>query len=205
MKKDMDKKVVIGSIGAVVLLILMPLSTDLGIANPNENQKQDSQLFNTRIKQVIYIKNDQLVQLDYLGKNNLSKFKFPTDRGNQSFLDEFISAILKIDDLSYNRFIVFGINNLQKNSNLKKIEKEKILEIFRSVRNNPDEGIKILINQQTGYKESEILKHTSGCTQYLSCWHYEICGKLGKLLKALVFILFPRVFNFFYSVENCLV
>ena len=63
MKKKINKKIVIGTIGAAILLILTPLSAGLGITNPNQYQKKDTPLCNTRINQVLNAQKDRKLLL----------------------------------------------------------------------------------------------------------------------------------------------
>ncbi len=150
----MKKKILLGSIFSVVILILVSYTSVIGYqSNPNTNIKE-SPLFNIRTSRAIE-EEDGEFSCGYIGKSK--EIKIPLSKLDQrmKIIFKFIDSISKMDENTFNKFIDYGINYI---TNDKKIKNKHIAEIlfsFRCIRNNP-EDIKMDIINENDEPDSKI-------------------------------------------------
>ncbi len=128
----MNKKILIGSIIAVVILILVSFTSVVGY-NRIESDKKISPLFNIRSKRAIK-ENYQGFTCEYVGKGEEIRISIPKIDNKIAIIQEVIERISKMDDESYDRFISLVINFIKKNNKFEEIDEIKVVNALNQVR-----------------------------------------------------------------------
>ena len=134
----MKKKILIGSIIAVVLLTLVSFTSAVGYSSVESDRKIISPLFGIRTKRAINNKQDAITS-DYIGKGKAINILLPKRNDDVNLMYRMINFISKTNDKTFDRFLDLVCNSL---SNEEVFDNEKIDEIdeqIRYVREYPDE------------------------------------------------------------------
>jgi hypothetical protein len=115
--KNMNKKILLGSILSVVILILVSFTSVVGY-NSVDSDVKASPLFNVRSSRAIDEKSEEL-RCEYVGKGYGSNLLIPNRDNKAAIIQEVIERISKMDDESYNKFVNSLINRFQQNDNFK--------------------------------------------------------------------------------------
>jgi hypothetical protein len=97
------KKIIIVSIGAVVILILVSFTNVVGIQSATSESVNDSPLFSIRTNTATNNEKNRVITFDYLGKG-LNAIPFPLRDNRTALLQKVIGIIQKMDDKKFNRF-----------------------------------------------------------------------------------------------------
>jgi hypothetical protein len=135
MGKRMKKKILIGSIIAVTILVGVSFTSVVGYRSVESNV-QASPLFTIRSSRAIDEESEDL-SCKYVGKEKTSFITIPK-RDNKDLLGQkIINNIKLMDDKSFEKFIDLIIILLQKEDNIKKENFNEIIAILYQIRNNP--------------------------------------------------------------------
>jgi len=133
----MDKKPLIGvSICAVILLVLGSLSNVVGYQSVKSSTVNDSPLFSMRTQRATN-QQQNIITSQYLGKGIGNRLQFPTKDNSTDLLKRVIAYINKMDDATFNAFIVFVINRLQQNHQITYETTREIRILLKQLRNEP--------------------------------------------------------------------
>jgi len=127
----MKKKILIGSIIAVAILVGVSFTSVVGYQSVESNLKE-SPLFNIRRGRAIE-KDSNHITCDYIGKGTDTNINIPIRDNKQLTVQKFIELVCSMDDDSYNKFSV------QLVSLLKKQDVDNIdatIYLIKSMRNN---------------------------------------------------------------------
>ena len=121
----MNKKILIGSIIAICLLVGVSFTSVVGYRSVSSDVKA-SPLFNIRSSRAIDEESHDITY-DYIRKGNT--FPIPRRDGKTAIIDTLIGIINKMDESTYNRFVrrVFTDYN---------VDSKDVNEIFQLIRNN---------------------------------------------------------------------
>ncbi|MBE3122633.1 MAG: hypothetical protein IMZ58_10580 [Thermoplasmata archaeon] len=134
----MDKKpLVLVSICAVVLLVLGSLSTVVGYQSVKSTGISDSPLFSIRTRKATNQQQNILLP-EYLGKGNGNLLQFPFRDNNTELLKNIFKSIKKMDDATFQRFLVLLRQCLKETTSLNKMQLLEINEVLTEIRKQAD-------------------------------------------------------------------
>ena len=104
----MNKKLLLGSILAVVLLVLVSFTGVVGFQSVKSDSAINSPLFNVRSKRAIDKESKNTLTTNYIGKQNkvVIPFLIPT---RATMIKTIIERIKEIDDSAFNQIILYVI------------------------------------------------------------------------------------------------
>ncbi len=132
----MNKKILIGSIIAVAMLIGVSFTSVVGHRGVESGIKS-SPLFNIRTQRAMSEESKDLV-CDYIGKGKYMELSFSRSNSSTVQIQRFIDIIIRMDNITFNRFINLIFYKLQQSNELKDIDKNDIINSFNKIRNNPE-------------------------------------------------------------------
>ncbi|UCD13327.1 MAG: hypothetical protein JSW60_07155, partial [Thermoplasmatales archaeon] len=100
----MNKKILIGSIIAVAVLIGVSFTSVVGYSNVKSNSIETSPLFTVRTKRAIDEESRDLIY-DYVGKGEEIIIPLPKRKDRAVLQQKFIDIINSMDDTTFNRFL----------------------------------------------------------------------------------------------------
>ena len=136
----MKRKILIGSIIAVVILILVSFTGVVGYQTTKSSTiAKTSPLFTVRSSRAIDEESKGL-SCDYVGKGREIVLSFPKRDSKQLLLDKLINRISKMDDKSFNRFVKIVIANINQNNKINDVEvsNEEIAVMLSQLRDNSE-------------------------------------------------------------------
>ncbi|UCF12265.1 MAG: hypothetical protein JSW06_09520 [Thermoplasmatales archaeon] len=136
----MNKKILLGSILSVIILILVSFTSVIGYRSVESDVKV-SPLFNIRSSKAIG-KESKDITCDYVGKGEESILSIPRLDTRRALL---IDRISRMDDKSYNMLLAQTINYLTIRNQLKDKNIGKIITSIHHLRNNPEQIKEYLI------------------------------------------------------------
>jgi len=146
----MKKKILIGSIIAVVILVLVSFTGVFGYQTTKSfTIARASPLFSIRTSRAIDKESKDLT-CDYVGKGEEINIPLPKLDYRKELLHMFIEKIIRMDDTSFDKFIGLAVISLQKEHNIKDEAINEIVMIFEQLRNEPMKPVNYSIFQKIG-------------------------------------------------------
>jgi len=182
--KNMNNKILIGSIIAVTVLIGVSFTSVVGYGSIESDIKA-SPLFNIRSNRATDEESKDL-SCEYVGKGEKSILLIPKREGRTaSFykVKRFIDIIIKMDDKKFNWFKGFIISRMKQNK-LSDFNNKEIVNELNQLRNNQEVRDILLLNANSPQRPSI----DTPCTPY--------DPKPGCLLLNLIIIIFLLIINF---------
>ncbi len=132
----MKTKILLGSIGAVVILVLASFTTVIGFQSSSSRQPENSPLFDYRTKKAIKA-TPETVLSNYVGRG--SKFAVPLTPVNQKerIVIKFVESIIHMDDSSFDALVSDCVNHLVGDKKVKTSNIAEVISGLRSIRENP--------------------------------------------------------------------
>ena len=134
----MKKKILLGSIFAVVILIFLSFNNVVGYRNSNSNLVHSSPLFDIRTNRAIEQDINPYFN-DYIGKGEENKIYFPVRANEKDLLCKYIEVISQMDKKAFNNFKTEIISHANKNEKMKEIGIHKVLLVINLIRTHPNE------------------------------------------------------------------
>jgi hypothetical protein len=129
----MKKKILIGIVLAIAILIGISFSSVVGYRGVESNRR-DSPLFNIRTRRAIgRLSRDLTCNYD---KNKKSVLLCPLKNNRAILIRKVIDNICKMDDKTYNKFISSVIAYTQEDNRFKSLNPDEIKEAFYLLRND---------------------------------------------------------------------
>jgi len=183
----MNKKILIGSIIAVAILVLVSFTGVVGYQTTKSSTiAKASPLFTVRSSRAIDEESKDL-SCDYLGKDKGRVIFFPNGDNRQVLFQNIINQISMIDDKRFNNFVKLFINHLHNKYKLSDADIVKTLEFLYQLR----DGEKKLSNLNI-YKIDDtpiITSATYGCTIWIRlprCFIWDILLNLFFIFLGLL-------------------
>jgi len=162
--KNMNKKILIGSIIAVTILIDVSFTSVVGYRSVDSDAKA-SPLFNIRINRAIQ-KDSENLNYDYIGKGNGINILLPTRNNKVELLEKFVDVIGRMDDKSFDKFVNLILSNIFTRDDFQEYQQEDIIMFFNHLRNNPTEIKSYIIIEKD---KPQLI--TPGCTFGFGCYY----------------------------------
>jgi len=192
----MKTKLLLGSIGAVAILILMSFTNVVGIQSITTDSMDESPLFSIRTQKAINQASKTVLTSDYLGKG-LNALPFPLRDNRTALIQKVIEIIEKMDEKAMFAFIAMNIARMNIGNQRKDISILEIFTALNQLKSNRD----ILTNYIDDIKNNNAPRPFTfagpGC-------HWN--GPGGWLIEIVLFVLVLLVYNilnFFTSVAVC--
>ncbi len=177
----MNKKILIGSIIGVAILVGVSLTSVVGYNSVTSDVKA-SPLFTVRSSRAIDEESEDL-SCDYVGKGEEINILIPTRNNRKELFDRYIDIIRKMDDKSYDRFVDLILKYLYTRDDFQEYQKDELILSFNKLRNNPSEITPHLLERE----ESNL--HTYQCTITWDGCPMPTLENDGKLLCILFYLL----------------
>ena len=130
----MNKYPLIGvCICAVVLLVLGSLTNVVGYQSV-KSTVNDSPLFKIRTQRETSQQQNTLTS-QYLGKG-INALSFPLRDTTTEMIQKFIDKIRTMDNVTFNRFIDYAVNQINHKNNLKNVDVNDFIKGLRQIRKN---------------------------------------------------------------------
>ena len=150
----MNKKILIGSLVAVFILIMVTFTSVVGYRSIESNVK-DSPLFNIRSSRAINEESKDIA-CNYVGKGEVTNICLPKGNDRTDSVDALINVVKRMDDKSLQRFAYLITYRLKQSDELQQYDSEDIFQSLKQLRDNPEE-IQLHLIQD---KESNINSRT---------------------------------------------
>ena len=133
----MNKKILIGSIIALCILIGVSFTSVVGYRSVDSDVKA-SPLFNIRCSRAID-EEDEGFRCEYVGKNEENTIWLPNRDNKIELVQNFIDRLSKINDKSLDNFIDKSIIKLYHNEGFRNLNVNLITNSLKQLINNPEE------------------------------------------------------------------
>jgi hypothetical protein len=185
----MKIKVLLGSVGAVVILILVSFTNVVGVQSTTSGTASDSPLFSIRTNKATNNENNRVFTSEYLGKG-LNALPFPLRDNRTALIQKVIEIIEKMDEKAMFAFITMNIARMNIGNQRKDNSNLEISTALNQLKSNRD----ILTNYINDIKNNNAPKPFTlagpGCQWRPGGWLIEI------VLFVLV-LLFYNIAQFF--------
>jgi hypothetical protein len=126
----MNTKILIGSIGAVAILILVSFTNVVGVQSTKSGSIYQSPLFSIRTQKAISENTQNKLTTDYLNKGENTLAIPPCNRVN-ALLQKLIYKIRIMDDETFNRFKSSIISHLEEDKSTENIDSTNYLSMLK--------------------------------------------------------------------------
>jgi hypothetical protein len=144
-KDNMNKKILIGSIIAVAVLIGVSFTSVVGYRSVASDVKA-SPLFNIRSIRAIDEESEDFT-FEYVGKGEVSIIPLPTRDNETILIQQAINGIRKMNEGEFNQFVLFTINKLICENEINEKDIPQIKNLLILLKNNPEGFFKTLHNK----------------------------------------------------------
>jgi hypothetical protein len=184
----MNKKILIGSIIAVVILILVSFTGVVGYQTTKSSTiARASLLFSIRSKRAID-RDSRDLNCDYVGKGEESDLSIPKRDDRAVLIKKAIDSIRFMDDKTFEKVIASIINHAQQDKRFNGVNPDRIREALNQIRNS-DKPIPILdANTEKEYSMTADCTLNGGINGFLFCVIVLLWLPFGKILGIIVFI-----------------
>ena len=204
----MDKKpLIVVSICAVVLLVLGSLSNVVGYQSVKSTTVNNSPLFSMRTQRAIN-QQQNIITSQYLGKEKIYNMLMLPKPDKTDSIHEIISRIQSMDDVSFQRFVRYTVEQLSKQAKLKDVTPRQLITGLHHLRYNPQAYIDYINSND----ENKTWKSTPTLCWFPSCILLKtfqlIIDALAWIILLLLFIspppvtIYPPTFNDCYCMEE---
>ena len=129
----MNKKILIGSIIAVAILILVSFTGVVGYQSTKSSTiAKASPLFTVRSSRAIDEESKDFV-CDYVGKGEESVLSIPKRDSEKVLIQKFADSISKMDDTTFKRYLNLLINKIQEKNEYEDIN--EVINTIQQIRN----------------------------------------------------------------------
>ncbi|MBE3102501.1 MAG: hypothetical protein IMZ47_09585 [Firmicutes bacterium] len=184
----MKTKILLGSIGAVAILILVSFTNVVGVQSTSSGSVNESPLFRIRTTRANSENSKDALTSNYLGKG-LNAIQFPLRDNRTALIQRFVDGIRTMDEPTFNRFVDFAVNQINHKNNLKVVNIEEFIKELRQMRESTQN---IVVN-----KDSDVVRFTI-LSNYnpVDCW---FPGKLLLICMAIPLAILLFLFFLFFA------
>ena len=132
----MKKKIVVGSIAVILLILGVSFTSSVGISIV-KSDSTCSPLFEIRRKGITDEKNQEF-EREYIGKQKTTTIPLPSINDTSEFLEKYVQILNRMDETTYERFLdLFSYQLALHNVNL---DTEDISTFFNQLRNTDEKN-----------------------------------------------------------------
>ncbi len=134
----MDKKILVGSIIAVAILVLVSFTGVVGYQTTSTTLARASPLFSVRSKRAID-RDSKDIACDYVGKGEATNIQFSSKMKRTEQVQKTIDIISKMDDKAFRNLVPRIILNLKNREQMTDTETSDVLQALFYIRENPND------------------------------------------------------------------
>lgn len=165
------KKIIIGSLGMVTILILISFTNVIGLQSIKSTSVDDTPLFSIRTQKAINQSDKTNLISDYLGKG-FNELSFPILDNRTALFQKIIEIIQRLDDKEFNKFQSLILSQIYKNKNIENTNNVNLLNILKQSVFQKDSDFK---------QYNKYFNFTHPPTQYLCPTYFPLnCFTMGK-------------------------
>jgi len=193
----MKTKLLLGSIGAVIILILVSFTNVVGVQSTTSGSVNESPLFRIRTTRANSENSKDALTSNYLGKG-LNAIQFPLRDTRQELIQKSLEIIITMDDDTFNGFIVKVIQRMINEGKLKDVNTQSVLITLHQLKDNPD-AIKSYIDIIKDDRKPENLTWENGatCMPIAGCWFGYILWNVIVTLAVIIIIIYGFINDLF--------
>ncbi|MCK4416059.1 MAG: hypothetical protein KAU84_02800 [Thermoplasmatales archaeon] len=132
----MNKKILLGSIIAAVILVLVSFTSVVGYSSVKSTPGEASPLFSIRTTRAIDEETKDFT-CDYVGKGKEIKIHLPKRTYKSELVEKFVNSIKMMDDKSFDRFVDLIIEHLHDKDGFQGYTTEEIVLSLHQLKFNP--------------------------------------------------------------------
>ncbi len=197
----MNKKILIGSIIAVVILVLVSFTSVVGFQTTKSSTiARASPLFSVRSSRAIDEESKDLT-CDYVGKGEGITIPLPMRDIRNKFLQKFIDIISKMDDRTFNKFINSVIERIYQSNKVGKDITLEQLQLLYHLKYTP-EVFKINqfnIKRNETNQPTRLTLHDDCCKTWFNDPNCELQWRILIFIFMLIIMPLLLVENFIYG------
>ena len=191
----MNKKILVGSIIAVVILVLVSFTGVVGYQTTSTNIARASPLFSIRSKRAIEEESKDIA-CDYVGKGEENVLSIPKRDNRIDMVQKFIDSISKMDDITFNIFKKTIVRHINQDDTIRDVETRGIINAVLQIRNNPIVvRNNIILDKPNNGENMNAIDITYISDSYLLC----LIGSIIILLSAGIDIIFSMILMIFWE------
>lgn len=181
----MKVKLLLGSIGVVVSLILVSLTSVVSIQSTPSCLIAHTPLFSIRTQKAINQVEKEFLASGYLGKGR-DTLQIPMPENRKMLYQKVIEQIGRMDNAAFHKFIAMAIQYKNHDATLKNINSQYIIAVLNQIKNNQN----MLLNQDIDGDDDSVIQIT---IQYptqciIGCLYYLIWSVIGMIAGLLLII-----------------
>ena len=192
----MNKKILIGSIIAVVILVLVSFTGVVGYQTTKTSTvAKASPLFSVRSRRAIDEESKNLT-CDYVGKGEESILSIPKRDNRIEMIQKAIDVISKMDDITFNIFEKKIVRRINQDDTIRDVESRGIVNALLQIRNNPIVvRNNIILNKPNIRGNMKTIEITYISDSYLLC----LLGYIIVFLSTGIDIILSMIFTIFWE------
>ena len=159
----MNKKIFIGSLIAVAILVFISFTTVVGFQRNTTTSSIYSPLFNIRAKRAIDGKTEDL-KLNYIGEGEENKLPLPYRMKITKQEHKILDTLSKMEDTEFNRFITMFIKYLYDGNSISDENIKKLTTSLYQLRND-----NIEIDNSQPYEKEQHITRSGTCIWIETC------------------------------------
>lgn len=197
----MKTKILLGSIGASVILILVSFTNVVGIQSIPIDSVNISPLFEYRTKKAIN-ETHTPYHYQYIGMKNRWNISLAAPDQKRRLVLTFIESIIQMDETTFNTLIAYCINNLNKNNKMDHANIAEIITGLKNIRKNPEYIINQIANKSYAMNNNyDIQQYTIDASWIPGCLLVFIIDVIF-----FIFVVYPIaiIFLFITAMKGCL-
>jgi hypothetical protein len=175
----MKKRIIIGSIIAVTILISISFTSVVGYNNIKSNSAINSPLFGIRTRMATEEESKDFT-FEYVGKGVETKLLIPHRNDKNALIQKFINEIQSMDEETFNKFIhsIIGKSNQNKNN-------KEVKSILKQIRDNGKNNDTVDWPSWNNRRECTYYPCTIGAW-FIGCWIFQIIGFFQLIIWSMI-------------------
>jgi len=178
MGKGMKKKILLGSIIAVVVIVLTSFTSVVGFQSTESNSIKESPLFRIRTKMTINDKSTIMITSNYIGRDSKQIIPFPNIEKRNDLQQTILSIIESLSDKEFESLLNLILKSSMEKTGLNSNEKLFIVQQLKFIR----EDLNILPDE-SHYEEIDNFDITINGMWFFGCF-------FGMLVESLIILFF---------------
>ena len=188
---DINTKILVGSIGAVAILILVSFTNVVSVQSTTSDSVNESPLFCIRTKKTIDEENLGVLTLNYLGKENNLKLFIPSSNNEKVLLRKAIDRLQGMDDVTFTKFLENVLRWLTTQDRYKDVNVPQLIFTLYQIKENPEIFGQYLANDNDDLTEGSVPTED---IWFPGCYLLEVIAHiLVSIFLIIHIIIFPTV------------
>lgn len=202
----MGKRILLGSIIAVVILTMVSFSSVVGYTGVKSDSKIVSPLFGIRSNRAIN-KNQDDINSDYIGKGKSLNILLPSRNDKAELVEKLLVRINEMDDSEIDNLLRMVNMKLPKKMN-KFFNKEKLTTLLHGLNSDPNQFNELKSHVNVFKKGDQPIAYTMGEPWYPGCFVEFISAVITTIILGIAgFLWFLWVFThptvYLYTCDPC--